>query len=235
MLLIKDFLRESKLLIFLLVISISITVSYGITLNMPVIINVDYQVVNFFYGKLVDLSIGYVVSLLFYVLVVYYPEHTKKRKLRSRTIIIFGRLQTYIKTYMDMCVEVVDIRLGKYSVNSYEAWKKYFENNRVDIFYCLGRELEDKTYRLYLEGNTYLEVMEACAKNIEHYKRELIPLIMYLSDKELELYSTLEKILIFEQINKGLEAMAVDALFITDFEYILKSYDQVGQILGVRR
>lgn len=234
MLLLKDFWRECKLLIYLLVIFIGIIISYGITLNMPVIIDVDPQVVNYFYGKLVDLSVGYVVSLLFYFLVVYYPHHTKRRKLRSRTTVIFGRLQTYIKRYMDMCVEGLNIRLGRYDANSYEKWSTYFKENRVDIFKKLNREL-DEDRATYVEGDTYLEVIKDCANNIEHYKRELLPLLMYLNEPEMELYSLLEDIFIFEQLGKEKHIFPIDGLFITDFEYILESYSQVREVLGIKR
>ena len=208
--------------------------------DSPVIINIDYEVVNFYYGKIVDLCIGYIVSLIFYLIVVYHPEYEKKKQLKSRTIVIFGRLQTYLKRYLDMSVEAFEIKTDKYSNDTVKVWQSYFKNNRINIIKVLERETKYKVTNVIGDldsdnASTYIEVMNVCARNIIYYKRELIPFIMYLTPQQMELYANLEEIFIFEQINRGLTQVAADALFVTNFDYILNCYIQVRKILGVRK
>lgn len=74
-----------------------------------------------------------------------------------------GRLQTYLERYMKMSISCLNITLDIYDQNAYKIWSNYFQNNEIDIFRELKTELSEID-KLYLSGNTYLEVITDCAK-----------------------------------------------------------------------
>lgn len=80
-----------------------------------------------------------------------------------------------------MSISCLNITLDIYDQNAYKIWSNYFQNNEIDIFRELKTELSEID-KLYLSGNTYLEVITDCAKKIQYYKRELLPLMAYLND-----------------------------------------------------
>ena len=71
---IENYVTTNKLLNIILLLSIMVIVSFQVTKDWSVLFNLDVEVVNYYYQTLVNLSLGYIVSLMFFILVVYYPE-----------------------------------------------------------------------------------------------------------------------------------------------------------------
>jgi len=232
----KYFIVKNKILILLLVICILIIVSYGITDNWPVIIDVDHELVNFYYGKLIDLCDGYIVSLVFYIIVVYCPEYKRRENIRCKTHTIFARMQTYLRKYIEMCLRGFQIEVLE-DDNVQEKWGEHFNEVYIDIYSVLNREFDDNLTEMSNSryGDTYIEVLNSCAKNIIKYKSELIPFVMFLDEAETELYIELEELFIFEQITKGFNEIGAEALFIDEFTKIVECFYQTNDVVGVKR
>ena len=64
------YIKKNQILNLILFVAVITIVSYGVTYNTPVLKGLNVEIVNYFYEVLVNISIGYVVSLIFYVLVV---------------------------------------------------------------------------------------------------------------------------------------------------------------------
>lgn len=69
-------------------------VLFQVTEDMPVLFNWNVDTVNYYFNILVNLSIGYLVSTIFFILVVYYPDRKKQKIIKVKTSILFARLQT---------------------------------------------------------------------------------------------------------------------------------------------
>ena len=78
------YLKDNKVLNLLLGISVCIILFKGLTFNMPVVLNLDYNIVNYFIDVMVNLAIGYITSLLFYIIVVFIPQTKRDIHLKSK-------------------------------------------------------------------------------------------------------------------------------------------------------
>lgn len=106
---IKDYIASNKILNIILLLAIMIIISFQVSNKWPVLFNLDVEVVNFYYNVLVNLSIGYITSLIFYILVIYYPEKKRKFIIRAKTSIIFARLQTNLHAFIFGTLSAFDI------------------------------------------------------------------------------------------------------------------------------
>ncbi len=76
--------------------------------SVPKYLNAD--VVNYYFEILVNLSLGYLVSAIFYILVVYYPERRTRIAVSAKTSILFSRVLVRLRTAIDSVLLAVDVR-----------------------------------------------------------------------------------------------------------------------------
>jgi len=105
------YLKCNKIVNLLFVFSLCIIVICQIAENKPVWANLSADAVNFYLNIFLNLAIGYIVSTLFYILVVYYPERQKKKIIKAKTAILFARMQTLLSTSVDLFIESVNIEI----------------------------------------------------------------------------------------------------------------------------
>ncbi|MFA0570833.1 hypothetical protein [Vibrio gallaecicus] len=80
-------------------IAVAIIVLFQIMNDMPVPQYLNAEVVNYYFDILVNLSLGYLVGTIFYILVVYYPERKKERKKERKELLLAQRPQFYFLVY----------------------------------------------------------------------------------------------------------------------------------------
>ncbi len=226
---IENYVTTNKLLNIILLLSIMVIVSFQVTKDWSVLFNLDVEVVNYYYQTLVNLSLGYIVSLMFFILVVYYPEKKKKLIVRAKTSIIFARLQTNLSAYIFGTLEAFDIPFK--STDDIEGlfFKKYQNYDVLKI-------LKAKKNECYIDmGSTVFDVIVNCSKRILNLKQDLVPFLMFMEMKEIEFYADLEEILIFENVQNVGGDLPVEKFFLDDFKYIVDVYTEVQKIVGAHQ
>ena len=200
-------------------------VSFNETKDMPVIVPFDVDTVNYYYEIFVNFSIGYIISLLFYNLVVYYPEQKRKLTIKSKTATIIARLQTYLYQYIFETFLAFDIPFKES-----DDFETAFIQKAVqkDIYEVLSKKSRDDTN----EGKTSIQVISDCSQMIIKLKSELVPFLLFMDHKEVELYTDLEDIFIFENIYKLGRGEGISSLFFSDFEFVIDAYKTVEKLVG---
>jgi len=130
------------------IISFLIILSYGLTINTPPVWffkNINIDKVNFFYGKIVDLSVGFIVSALFYLIVVYFPEK-KKKEINIKVI------KRYLYNVIDIMTQMIN-NLNK-SFNNDD--KEYHQLKDVDFSRISFNVDWNKEIGYYLNSNDIL-------------------------------------------------------------------------------
>ena len=147
------------------------------------------------------------------------------RKL-SKTSILFARLQTYLRNYIFETLEAFSIEF-----NEGDDLRKSFINeaSKCNAFDILNKPSNNG---LFGEKQTSFKILTDNSKKIIALKNELIPFLMYINAKEIDFYTDLEEIFIFENINNLKDGFAVEALFYDDFEYVVQVFEKVQKIVG---
>lgn len=134
---IKRFIKRNKVLFVLLVIAVSITLSYYITYDMPEII----PGIDKWYKLSSDLSIGVIINFIFYVFQVYIPRREEEQstlliiepdlvKICDRIQEILLVLQTYMPGFDSGVVQVTEnsvYYLKMSAADSTEGWARHFD------------------------------------------------------------------------------------------------------------
>lgn len=225
----KDYLADGVVLNFLLLVSMVVIVSFQVSKNWPVLFGLDAETVNYYYSVFVDLSLGYVVSLIFYVLVVYCPEKRRKLLVRAKTSIVFARLQTVLKAYIFSTLDAFDINFKSTDDIEKSFVEKAQKRDLVNV-------LKNKQNEVYLGmGDTVFDLIVQASIKIINLRQSLIPFLMFMEDDELDFYSDLEDILVFENVPMFGRGLAVDGLFWNEFKYVVDAYNKVQRIVGGTR
>lgn len=192
-------------------------VLFQVTEDMPVLFNWNVDTVNYYFNILVNLSIGYLVSTIFFILVVYYPDRKKQKIIKVKTSILFARLQTQLRTITTIFVDSVGVAVDA-SGGVPEQYKRHIE--QVDIFNLM------KLYSVLHPDGTpdgLSEVVRASAE-IESLKARLVPFLAYMDKRELNLYADLEEIFIFENMDSLDTFPPKQHLMTKEFPYIVAAF-----------
>ena len=198
---------DALLIIFLFQTSQDMTVWFGI----------NVETVNYYFEVFVNLSLGYLVSTIFYILVVYYPDRKKQKKVSAKTSILFARMQTQLRTITSIFIESVAFDVDATTKVS-DKYKEHINN--IDILELMGKLKVEQP-----DGqSTGLEEVIRASSEIESLKNRLIPFLAYMQSKELDLYADLEEIFIFENMDKLDVFPPKQYLFTQEFPTIVKTF-----------
>ncbi len=198
--------------------AVAIIVLFQITNDMPVPQYFNAEVVNYYFDILVNLSLGYLVSTIFYILVVYYPERKKRIAVSAKTSILFSRVLVRLKLAIDSVLLAVDVK--------FEASEE-LPNRLLDVLQ--KRDLIHSLKQKKLEDRHYgkrraLDDLVRASSELESLIEKLVPFIGYMETSELELYSVLEDILIFEYIGQYDDFPPKSTLLADEFPTIVQAY-----------
>lgn len=197
-------------------------------MNFDATIGWSATTVNFYLEVLVNLCIGYIVSTIFYVLVVYYPNRKRMKLVKIRTRIIFSRLQTNLYSVADLLVSSVNVSVDA----SKGVPQSYTENLRKeDLFELLKK---NKVRDAWGSQNALEQVIKASSE-IVSYKLILVHFLAFMDSSELKLYADLEDFFIFENMDKIDQWPPKGELLANDFQYIVKAYNDCQNIIGTMK
>ncbi|WP_409582742.1 hypothetical protein [Vibrio rotiferianus] len=216
--------KENKVVNYIMLACILVVVLCQISQDMPVLFGWNVNTVNYYKGVAGDLSIGYLVSAIFYILVVYYPQRKKQLIVKTKTSILFARLQTQLGTITSNFVNAIGIEVDASSGLPDEY------NEKID-----GMDVLSLMSKVESEGpwgtHTYLDEAINASAEIESLKTKLIPFLAYMDHQELDLYTDLEEIFIFENMDKLSEWPPKESLFTHEFSYIVSAYYKCQKVV----
>lgn len=220
------YVKKNKLVNVILLLAVSIIVSFQLSKSMTVWFDWNVDVANYYYDIGVNLSIGYIVSTIFYVLVVYCPDRKRSLVLRAKTSILFARLQTSLSEFIDSVLRSADVELcvNEDIKNSYQK--------KLEKLGLISLMRNTKTYAPFGDDISCLEKAIKSAKHIEQLKTNLIPFITYLDDKELDLYLELEDTFIFENFGDEEQLFLKEHLIKYEFHFVVKQFNDCQRIVG---
>lgn len=169
-------------------ISFLVIISYGLTLDTPLISvfkNLNVNQVNFFYGKLIDLSVGFIVSALFYLIVVYLPE--KRRKEINNKVI-----KRYLHNLIDTMTEMVN-NLNK-SFNNNQKYNQLKDINFSHLSLNIDWKKEIGYYKNANDILTMSNFIGYLSDQIQKVESVLLVILNYPGYFDDELSALLDKI-----------------------------------------
>lgn len=220
--------EENWLVNYLALLAGGMIIIFQVTEHMPVLFELNVNIVNYYFNVLVNLSIGYLASTIFYILVVYYPNRKKQKVVKVKTSILFARLQTQLRTITSVFVNAVG-----YNVDAREGVPAHYIDyiNNIEIFDLMKQYIVP-----HPDGTTdgLSEVIRASSE-IELLKARLVPYLAYMEQRELDLYANLEEIFIFENMDKLDRFPPKQYLLIKEFPDVVKVfYDCQLIVKGVK-
>lgn len=233
---VKQYLKNNPYLNILLALSLFIVITFPFCYKYLTTNYLFYYDFEYYYGLLRDLSLGYIISLLFYILVVFWPETKKKNLIKTKTNILFARLSTSLGKYIIATLAAFNIEIDE-NDDIIQKSKSILEENRDKIYLKLSREIDKADIELKFEKNysTYLDIITDNSSRIEKLTNDLIPFLPFLDKSELELYTEIEDILIFEYIPNLENEFGVYSLFVDEFQYIIKAYFNLREMVTGRK
>lgn len=222
----KYYHNDNFLVNYLLLLTIFIIILIEVSQDMPVLFGWNVATVNFYLDVLVNLCIGYIVSTIFYILVVYYPHRKRAKLVKTRTLIIFSRLQYRLKSIASLLVASVNL-----SVDASDKVPQSYTDTIREL--NLFKLLEDKEISDPLGCSNALEHVIRDSSEIISYKLILVHFLAFMDTAELKFYSDLEEIFIFENIDK-LDKWPhnKEELLGHEFQYIVDAYNDCQNIVG---
>ena len=219
----KNYLKNNMALNVLLIVSILIIVSRDLSRNSNALFSWNVDTVNYYYNVFENLSIGFIVTLIFYIIVVYYPEEKKRFNVNVKLHRTLARLMNSLQGYIYMTCSAFNVENGEIKNDIIE---KYREFNLHDIL--------SKNNNIYeMENNSsYLDNLKISSKGIIKLKEDLLPFLVFMNDKESNAYAEIEDILIFESIDKLNLGPHFECLFFDDFNYIIEAYYSLQKAVG---
>lgn len=153
---ITRFIKRNKILFVLVVIAISITLSYYITYDLPEVI----PGIDKWYKLCSDLSIGVIINFIFYVFQVYIPRREAEKStlliIESDLIKICNRMQdtlliarSYLPGFENGTVQVTENSvyfMKMTAVDSEEGWARHFDLYKD--FSSMKKTINETTDRL---------------------------------------------------------------------------------------
>ena len=116
----KKFIKRNAIISFFGLISIVISASYAITYNMP-----DYFGIESWYSLFNNISISYIVALIFYVLQVYQPECDNSKKAQVILEPLFLDLIKFMEVTIACCRKYVSVSdTGHIAINWWDKEQK---------------------------------------------------------------------------------------------------------------
>ncbi len=219
---------DNFLVNYLLLLTIFIIILVQASQNMPVLFEWNVATVNFYLEVLVNLCIGYIVSTIFYVLVVYYPHRKRAKLVNVRIRIIFSRLQTRLKSFSDLVVSSVNLNIDA-SRGVPQSYTKAL--GKLDIFALLeAKEVVDPW-----GCSNALEHIIRDSSEIISYKLALVNYLDFMDIAEIKLYADLEDIFIFENMDKLDEWPPKEYLLAQDFQYVVAAYNDCQNVLNTNK
>ena len=219
---------NNSLVNYLLVLALVVIVLVQSSQAMPVLFGWHATTVNFYLEVLVNLSIGYIVSTIFYVLVVYYPHRKRMRLVKARTSIIFARLQGRLSSIAKLVVSSANL-----SVDATQGVPKSYTDSlqKIDLFGLLeSKEILDPW-----GSQNALDQLIRDSLDILSYKLILVQFLAFMDTAELKLYADLEEIFIFENMDKLDKWPPKDELLAREFQYIVDAYNDCQKVLGTTK
>lgn len=222
--------KTNCLVTLLLVPAVFFIVFVQKTQDSLVFFGVNADTVNFYLNVLVNLSIGYIVSTIFYILVVYYPHRKRVLLVKVRTHAIILRLNYRLKSVANLIVSAVNLDIDA----SEGVPQSYIDSlGELDLFAVLkSKKVQDP--------------LQECSNALEHLIRDssilisdklmLVQLLNFMDNAELKFYTDLEKIYIFENMDK-LDKWPFDKekYLGKDFKYIVAAYNDCQNILDIEK
>jgi len=195
------FFRNNYFHLLICLIVVFLIVVKELSKNAPPIINLPADSINYYWDILNSLGISYIAGFIFYLLVVYIPEQRKRRNIEVSLSTHFGTICNNACRYLNETFIAFNFEFEETS-NIEQSFTQF--NSDKDPYEVLSSSIAKSEYFHYYEEpykNRYEHILEASSKILEH-KNKLVPYIAFMNKQELNCYSVLEDIRIFEQIHK---------------------------------
>lgn len=192
------FVKNKLILIALLLVSILIIIFNGKTYTIPPPFGWDYIVVNYYLDIAVNIAIGYIVSLIFYIIVVYNVEYERSDSITERTYIYFARLNTFLNEFVDTILRIYDIE----SIND---WNVFIQKNMYsDLAFekLFSKYMYDNHHVKINTNTTNYEVLHYFYNQILYYIDKLEPSYPYLNKNAIRILVDIQNKYVFDYFNK---------------------------------
>jgi len=226
----KQYIKENKVLNYILILTLIIIIlspsfdKFISTLD-------SYDLYNYYLQTFVNISLGFIVSLLFYIIVVFLPETKRKLSIKGKTHIIFARLQPSFINYIEATLGAFNLETGK-NIDVLKQWKLLVEKTE-NVYSILNREIDETEpdYIIKKDSGKYLNLILKNSTKILKLKQELISFLIFLDEEEVDLYRDIEDLFIFENISDIENGICVDFLFLDEFPTIIEVYMKTQMIV----
>lgn len=223
---IKHYILSNKNLNLLLILALTIIVSFQVSKGWPTLFGWNSEIVNYYYEVTVNLAAGFCVSTIFFIIVVYYPDRKKKKLVNVKTSIIFARFQTHLNNFINCTIESYNLPLSPNDDIKNDYLPKIENTDPIKVMSeCIN-------YDPIYNNDTMLKKAIHSSSEIEKLKKNIIPFLLYLENNELAFYAELENILIFENMDKLDRWPPKDQLLIDELPHIIKTYYLCQKIVG---
>ncbi|MEN9306455.1 MAG: hypothetical protein RL173_387 [Fibrobacterota bacterium] len=217
-------LSDNKFHAVFVLISISLMIFRRLCDHMPPIINLNAETVNYYWDILINVCISYIASIIFYLVVVYFPEQRRNNTIRTKTHMLIVNINSCMTSFLDETFNAFDYRFEE----TEELAKLFHENfSEMHPFKILKASIAINGNFDYYEnegGNRY-DIILRKSETIIQKKNEMVAYLPYLNKEELDFYAQLEDAPIFRNM-KDLE---------TGLGYEFFFYESLDEILALIR
>ncbi|PAB61354.1 hypothetical protein [Anaeromicrobium sediminis] len=229
------YLRNHKFLNLLLILALLLIIINGFAYNSPVWFDLDYIIVNYFIDILVNLSIGYIVSLIFYILVVFIPDTKKEYQLKAKYMTTFGVIGSKIHNFILTVFKAIEFEVMP-TDDVHSKWKIFFEHTDLHYINHLRNKV-NKFEDIRLGTNhyeTYYDKLIILSSQIELLKKDLIPFIAFFTENETDVYTDIEDRVIFSNIRNFENDLCIgtDDMFSRDLLHLIDIYYKIRKLQG---
>lgn len=165
------------------------------------IINLPATTLNYYWDILINIGISYIAGFFFYLLIVYIPDQRRRKNVEVSLKIHFAAIYRNACVYLDETFIAFDFEFDE-TTNLQQTFVT--SNSDKDPYKILSNSIAKSDFFYYYEEpykNRFEIILEA-SDNILKNKCKLVPYIAYMNREELNCYSILEDIRIFDQIHK---------------------------------
>lgn len=190
---IKFFIGKRKLLWILGLGALTLIFIYLITFNSSPIGGLSVDIANSIWNILISLSTGYLISLIFYIMLVFkseYSDFRKKINISKRVYNYYLRIGTSIDDLFNILVDCTECNSIQDFINS-------------DIDYVQIKEDIIEFGQSWCEGRTCEEASKICIRNVNENLQRIDPYLTYLNEKATDLFIGIQQTYIFENVENG--------------------------------
>lgn len=187
----RFFIKEKFILCFWGIISLILIALYLVTLDMPPVLNLTLEMANSIWNIIISLSTGYLISLIFYIMLVFeseYSEYKKRNNISKRVYKYYLRMNTYITEILYIIVE---------------------NSNFNSIDDIINSDIECENIKNTIEPLE--EELKKCAIEVDKNLHKIEPYLIYINDYAVNLFIEIQETFIFENINNEYFILAISS------------------------